>query len=93
MVENHWLSETVRGRQMLELDVSELLAVEKQIWIERMLFSLAGDLEMISGCCEALACATLCEWVCHYVKVTAVFAGLMGMHWRFHIFPVDLVNP
>lgn len=36
VVEMHWQSETVRGRRMLESDVSELLVQGKQIW--RMLF-------------------------------------------------------
>lgn len=75
VAETHWLSEMVRGRQMQGPDVSELLVEGTQIWTWRMLSSWAGDLEMVSGCCVALVCGTLCGWVCRCVRGTAVFAG------------------
>lgn len=47
VVETHWLSGMVMGRQMPRLDVSELLVEGKQILM--MPFSLAVDLEMVCG--------------------------------------------
>lgn len=89
VVENHWLSESVRGKQKLALHVFELLVEGKQIWIWRMLFLSAGRLEMVSGCCVALVYGTLCGWVFHYLKESAVSVELMENGLRSCNVPVD----
>lgn len=49
VVGTHWQSESVRGRQMQGLDVSELLVEGKQILIWKTLSSWAGGLERVCG--------------------------------------------
>lgn len=94
VVETHWLSETVRGKQKLVLLVLELQAEGTQIWIWiwRTLFLMAENLEMVSGWCVVLACGTPCGWVSHYVKGSAASAGWMEKGWRVCNVPVDSGN-